>query len=129
MTHQERETIINALIEEAKLTRDTKGKDYAGDTDVNFNFKDLGKDLNLTPEQVLLVYLKKHISRITNTIRDNPSNPIPHGETLRESIKDSINFLFILESLLIERKPTYQIYTAPDETFKEQLESYYGDDK
>lgn len=99
MTHQEREKLINDLLYDCELTRNTKGLDYAGIEDPNANFKTVGERLGINPKQVLLVYLLKHMDRITNTIKANPENPQPHGETLYESIKDSINYLSILSTL------------------------------
>lgn len=56
--------LLVALHEKEIETNRTKGKEYAGDEDVLSNFKELSKELDLTPEKVLWVYLKKHLSAI-----------------------------------------------------------------
>jgi hypothetical protein len=100
MTHEKRNNQILSLFLECKNTLETKGKDYAGLDDANYNFIFVGERLGINPKQVLLVYLLKHIDRIVNTIKLNPENPVPFGETLHESIKDAINYLAILDTLL-----------------------------
>lgn len=101
MNHSERNKLIDELLDGCKKILNTKGLDYAGLEDANYNFISIGERLGLEPVQILLVYLHKHIDRITNTIKANPGNPIPHGESMEESIKDSINYLAILHTLLI----------------------------
>lgn len=103
MTHKERNQIVKDLFLECINTLETKGLDYAGIDDANFNFKNIGRGLNIEPVQVLSVYLLKHVDRLINTIKLNPSNPQPHGESMRESIKDAINYLAILETLLRDK--------------------------
>jgi hypothetical protein len=90
---------------------ETKGLDYAGLHDANFNFKDVAKSTGLTAFQVWMVYTKKHVDRIFNSIKANPSNPCSHGETLEESTKDIINYMGILDTLLMELKEPEFIQT------------------
>jgi hypothetical protein len=99
MTHQERNEQITILLKECTHLLNTKGIDYAGEKEANNNFITNGQRLNLDPKVILLVYLMKHIDKIVNTITANPEKPLPKGESIRESIIDSINYLSILSTL------------------------------
>jgi len=99
MTHKKREKIIKKILQECQHIRNTKGIDYAwGTKDANYNFKRVAQELKLTPEQVCMVYLKKHMDTIYLAIRGEKLK----GEALEEKIKDIINYLLILYTLLQE---------------------------
>jgi hypothetical protein len=98
MTHKEREKIIKQLLSEAEKLRIQKGYDYSGIDDANSNFKNAGKRLGLHPEQVLFVYLDKHLEAIHTFIKDGKVKSEPIGSR----IKDAVNYLLIFASLLKE---------------------------
>lgn len=99
MNHSERNKKIEEFFDSCIRTAETKGLDYAGPDDANFNFKSVGECLGIHPRIVLLVYMKKHFDRLTNTIKANPKNPVPYGETLEESCKDLALYSAILTTL------------------------------
>lgn len=103
MTHEERNQEIRELFQDCEKILTTKGLDYAGLEDANYNFKFVAERLGLEPTQILSTYLLKHVDRLVNTIKLNPENPQPYGESMRESIMDAINYLAILETLLGEQ--------------------------
>ncbi|MBU2052469.1 hypothetical protein KKH13_04670 [Patescibacteria group bacterium] len=81
----------------------TKGTDTAGITkDANLNFHKLAEDTGLTKYQIWLVYIKKHLFRLEGAIA-NGSLELK-GESIKDSIRDIINYMVILESLIEEDK-------------------------
>lgn len=99
MTHQEREKVFEYIQKEIKKIRETKGYDYTlGTGDANRNFKKVAEVLGLTPEQVLWVYVEKHLDAIRSFIKSGELK----GEGIEAKILDVINYLGILYSLLLE---------------------------
>lgn len=79
----------------------TKGKEYSlSQEDVNNNFKRLGLELNLSPNKILWIFLKKHLDAILNYINTGKVE----SEEIEGRIVDAINYLFILGSLIEEEK-------------------------
>lgn len=86
-----------------------KGTEYSqGQEDSNSNFKRQSEELGLTPEQVLKVYLNKHLDAISYAIKTGKF--FEGSEPFYGRIGDAINYLLILASLVKERedigKPT-----------------------
>lgn len=80
----------------------TKGVEYANDDhDANNNFKEIGKQLSMTPEQVLWVYVKKHLQAVESYLR---RGSVLSNEPIEGRIHDIILYNFILLSLLEEKK-------------------------
>ena len=98
---------FNAML---KLTYDrlfeisnTKGKEYAGSEDRLANFKRLGADLDLLPEQVLLVYFTKHLDSIRTYIKDKAiGNARVLSEPIEGRIDDAILYLVLLKGLIFD---------------------------
>ena len=80
------------------LTR-TKGREYANNDDQLANFKRLGTQLGLRPEQVLYVYLAKHLDSIQSFLR-HPEQDL--SEPIEGRIDDAILYLILLKALLDE---------------------------
>jgi hypothetical protein len=77
-----------------------KGAEYASSEDRLYNFKEAAKDDSTTPEKALWgMYLKHHVS-----VKDLKNG---HHKLSRrmidEKIGDAINYLILLEALLIEK--------------------------
>lgn len=104
MTPTERNLIFTSLIKEAQDLLTSKGKDYAGDVDCLENFKEEALDTGLSKFQVWHVYLNKHLSAIKRSIIRNPAVPQVASEPLRSRIADCINYLVLLQCMLIEDK-------------------------
>ena len=101
MTTSQREKLINNILSECKKIRLSKGNDYClGSQDANRNFKSVGEALNLSPETACMVYYLKHQDAILQYIRTGELK----GEGIEEKIKDNINYLLILYSLIYERE-------------------------
>lgn len=84
-----------------ELTLNKKGKVYTrGNTDKLSNFKRWAKELNLTPFQVLGIYMGKHIDAIYYYLKTGQEGP----EGLVENLKDARNYIDLLYGLLSEFK-------------------------
>jgi hypothetical protein len=92
MTHQEREDIFQQFLEEEKELRVRKGHDYSGHENVNRNFEEAAQRLNLTPKQVIGVYLDKHLNAIHTYIREGDVK----SEPIKSRIQDARNYLLML---------------------------------
>lgn len=77
-----------------------KNKEYSSDTDRLHNFKVAARVNGCTPEQALWGMNTKHLVSIMDLVED-PSKATK--EMIDEKITDSINYLLLLEALLIER--------------------------
>lgn len=108
MTQDERAEFIQNFFENhCKKLLATKGKEYSqSQEDVNSNFKRLGSELDIPPEKVLFVYMKKHWDAITNYIKTGKVE----SEPIEGRLADLINYAFILGSLLEEEKHTNKIH-------------------
>lgn len=92
-----------------KLNR-SKGVEYTGHEgadNVHANFDRLARDLKLTPEQVLMVYLTKHLDSIKNYVNmvSVPESEVPVNFTLSEPIEgridDAILYLILLKGMCV----------------------------
>lgn len=97
--------LLTATHNTLRALTDTKGEEYANsgerrDTDQLANFKRLAAEMGITPEQVLNVYLTKHMDGIKSYIRT--------GKVLSEPIEgridDAILYLILLKGLVIDSR-------------------------
>jgi hypothetical protein len=80
-----------------------KRNEYANDQDVFISFKK-GKDFSFhnESEQVAYGYLCKHLESIRSMLEKLPDKE-PDENLINEKFGDAINYLIIIEGLLIER--------------------------
>jgi transcriptional regulatory protein LevR len=84
----------------------SKGKEYSlSQADVNNNFKRLSAELNIKSEQILWIFLKKHLDAILNYINKGKVE----SESIDSRIGDAVNYLLILSSLIQDLKNEAQI--------------------
>jgi hypothetical protein len=82
----------------------TKGREYSGVNDRFANFKEIAKDLIITPEQALWVYFYKRFCSIRTHIHDIAvNNPRVLSEPIEGRIDDAILYLLLLKGLLRDR--------------------------
>jgi hypothetical protein len=93
------ELIINPTIAVIQNIFVTKGRDYAGDDDRLFNFKDTGKKYNVSPFQALALYRDKHSRVIEKFLRGEEIK----GEPIQEKIIDEIAYDLLLLGLIWEK--------------------------
>lgn len=104
MTDKERESLVDNIFNEIKHIFDTKGADYAGSEDVLANFKEEAERLGLSPFQVLMIYKNKHERSINSAVKRNPDKPERKGESIQESVLDSIVYNILLLGLFADKQ-------------------------
>lgn len=98
MTNRRFLALTEKRIAVVKKLRDTKGKEYANsDTDRLANFKDVAKELGISPQQVLMVYFKKHMRSLDSFLRHHRTFTT---ESVQSRISDAITYLLLLEALI-----------------------------
>lgn len=112
MTRDEFNKMRGKLLDEARLITKTKGEDYTkGNEDVLINLKE-GKAFGLTSLQTCGVFMKKHIDAIYSYIKTGGQS---ESEPIRERIKDSINYLILLNGLIEESELTNYGYSTEND--------------
>lgn len=93
--------VFDSILEECIKVMSTKGVDYAaGSADRLYNFREAARDLGLPMEQVLYIYLWKHLTSIKRFCK----NGVVESETIESRIVDAINYLLILAKIIDEKK-------------------------
>lgn len=90
-----------ALLDECKELLITKGKDYSSETDKLANFKEAELFTSCDRWEAWEIYFFKHIQAIQNYFR---SGRKPLSESIHHRIRDAINYLVLLEALLVEEE-------------------------
>lgn len=91
MNKEELAVYANVTLEHCKRIMHSKGAEYESTGNVFATFNKIAKDLDISPEVVCLVYLKKHLQAIENTVRSNS-----HSIEEETRIQDCINYLLII---------------------------------
>lgn len=78
----------------------TKGAEYTGTDNAFANFERLSTSLGLTREQVLMVYLTKHLDGINNWVKTRKE----FSEPIEGRIEDAILYLTLLHAMVVESK-------------------------
>lgn len=88
MTRNELEEVMDKVFEECRGLRQAGQKEYAHDTEnAMANFERIGAELNMSREQILWVFARKHIDGIVAHINGHKSQ--------RESVFGRINDLIV----------------------------------
>lgn len=80
-----------------------KAGEYTNDNDRIKNFRMVAEFLNMTPAQVALTYLLKHIQSITLAVCGRPYTwawETESGEGLKQRIADARNYLLLLAACI-----------------------------
>lgn len=93
--------VMNEVFNECVKLREEGQKEYAGGDNAFGNFVRIAQDLEVTPEHVLYVYMKKHIDGIVAHIKGHKSQ----REDVRGRINDTIVYLTILRAMVETREP------------------------
>ena len=79
-----------------------KGREYTvHDVDKLKNFKSIADRLKMSPEEVLMVYLLKHMDSIRNYVLEGRE---ASDETISGRVRDARNYLLLLHALILEKK-------------------------
>ena len=82
----------------------SKNAEYSRNGDKLHNFKQAAiLQRCSTPEKALLGMWSKHLVSIIDIVYDLDAEILPDSDVLAEKITDSINYLVLLEALIIER--------------------------
>jgi hypothetical protein len=104
MTPETFDCLIEMIHKRSKGLLQSKAKDYARDTDRMMNFHVGAERSGKPPEIVLKGYRDKHETAMEIALRDlEAGRPIPPFDKWQEWIGDSLNYLILLEALLVER--------------------------
>ena len=97
-------SILRRRFEQSRITLQLKAKEYASADDHLHNFDVAARILDVTPEQALQGMLTKHIVPVRDLIDWAGKEPerISQG-LIDEKIGDTINYLILLEALLLRR--------------------------
>lgn len=103
-----RETIDELYKRLVSLT-ETKGEEYKRRDDNQFaNFERGAQALGLTREQVLMVYLSKHLDSIVTYVKDRAAGQEKvYAEPISGRIDDAILYLLILRGMTVENDEEY----------------------
>ena len=99
MKYKQLDKIIKKQLKQILQTRDEGQKEYARDVDNVFaNFQRVGEYVGILQEQVLMVYLLKHIDGIMAYINGHKSQ----REGVEGRITDAIVYLLLLRGMVDE---------------------------
>ena len=99
MNSQEFKEILNERLKKIKSTIKSKGQEYATE-DRLYNFKRAAKILETSPEEALAGMFVKHLVSVLDLI-EGTLTPTKH--LINEKIGDTINYLILLEAMLLEK--------------------------
>jgi hypothetical protein len=113
--------LIQNIFQKINLTRKQGQKEYARQSSNVFaNFERIAKNLELTREEVLLVYLLKHIDGISSYVKGHKSQ----REDIRGRLTDAIVYLCLLWGMVNQNEyPDDNILWCTDEKYVMPKES------
>jgi len=97
---QERNLATNYFFDECKKILDSKGRDYSPKNEAFGEVHEIAKELEISPEKVLWVYLRKHYTSIKKFIRDKQL----HSEPMETRLYDLANYCALLFALIEDGK-------------------------
>lgn len=96
--------VLESRIVKTREILSSKAKEYASDGDRFHNFKVAAQMINKTPEQALYGMMLKHMVSVKDLVDWSESDPERITRHLvDEKISDHVNYLILLEGLLLER--------------------------
>lgn len=102
MTREEIHQNMLTVFEECSKLWIEKNKEYNDDSNPFANFDNSAQRSGVDREKVLLIYMEKQYGAICKYIRDGHMYSI--NETIHSRIKDTINFLIMLDSMILDKE-------------------------
>lgn len=100
MTNKDFADLMQKVFDDCSKISRAKGADYTkGSADALANFKTGGSDIGVDAIKICWIFLNKHYSAITNYVKTEGKS---ESEPISERIKDLINYLVLLQALIIE---------------------------
>jgi len=119
MKNEDFKKVVEQRIEKIKAVLGKKGAEYTRGGDRFSNFKRAAAVRgNQTPEDALLGMMMKHIVSIIDLIEDmqDSTETVASYDIWSEKIGDSINYLILLEGMIIERRGLSGLLNEIDES-------------
>ena len=106
MNKQRFKKLIDEQADALRQLTASKGEEYArSDDDQLANFKRQAAEFGLQPEQVLAIYLNKHLDSIKTYIKHKtPTSVYALAEPIEGRIDDAILYLLLLKAMVVEQK-------------------------
>jgi hypothetical protein len=102
MNQETFDAILERRIEKIRSVLASKAKEYAKGDRLH-NFKRAAKFTGDSPAKMCASFMMKHMVSIMDIVDDvKEIGPLPSREMVDEKIGDAINYLILLEALLIE---------------------------
>ncbi len=102
MTNLEFSELMQRTFDDCAKISKAKGADYTkGSQDALANFKEAGAGIGADPLDVCWIFMNKHYQAITNYVKTKGKS---ESEPIEERIKDLINYLVLLQGLIIENE-------------------------
>jgi len=102
MTFAEFQKIHDELLKVEKTLMNTKGVEYTEGIDSRFrNFEVIADEMGITSQQVLWVYVRKHLQAIVYYLKQGHE---ASDEKIISRIQDVRNYLLLLSAMIIERQ-------------------------
>lgn len=107
--------IVEDRIRTIRTVLASKGKEY-GRGDRLHNFKRSAAFMQCAPESACFAFAMKHFTSVADMVNDLETGVQPSEEMAAEKVGDAINYLVLLEALLIERftRKTIDVTRAED---------------
>lgn len=104
MTHVDFDLLLESRIRKIKSTLAAKAGEYATDDRLH-NFKRSAEIRGgVIPEQALLGMWVKHVTSVIDIVDDVAKGRLASTAMVDEKIGDCVNYLILLEALLMERR-------------------------
>jgi hypothetical protein len=97
------DSILKNRLYRTEQILEQKAAEYVKDTDRLSNFKRAAQLLSCTPERALLGFVAKHIVALSDFVEDLERGYYHPMQQWDEKLGDIINYMILLEALLIER--------------------------
>ena len=116
ITREELNRIFEEVINNSRDVMFSKNREYSRDTNALDNFDTSSEEAGITPLQAWAVFFRKHLNSILTYVREGKSYS---NEDISERITDCINYLVILQALIIREKELNN--KEPDNIRKNQV--------
>lgn len=112
MKHETFSQLVEARQKLCREVLDQKDQEYSSDADRLHNFKAAGRMSGCSPEMALWGMFAKHLVSVKDEIdkMDENWNYVPSMAWVYEKIGDCINYLHLLEGLVVERSEEATVY-------------------
>lgn len=101
MNQKEISDLANVMLSECFTLLQEKNKDYSIEEDALAGFKNVAKEIKVTPLKVWFVYARKHWGAISNYVRNNGKI---ESEPIESRLTDMINYCILLKALIEDEK-------------------------